>query len=162
MKVMVVYDSVFGNTEKIALGMRGASVPDTVFEARRATGVVYGQLEDVDVLIVGSPTRAFRPTKNIITFLKSIPKKKLDGKGVAAFDTRIEAAATSSSALRFLMNLFGYAADPILQKLVKKGGTPLADPEGFIVEGSEGPLGKGEEERAVEWAGGIAEKARSR
>jgi len=38
-----------------------------------------------------------------------------------------------------------------------KGGYLAAEPEGFIVEDSEGPLKKGELERAASWAKGIVE-----
>jgi hypothetical protein len=44
-----------------------------------------------------------------------------------------------------------------LKKLERKGGHLAAEPEGFIVEDSEGPLKKGELERAGTWAKGIVE-----
>ncbi len=40
---------------------------------------------------------------------------------------------------------------------VGKDGYLAAEPEGFIVEDSEGPLKKGELERAAIWAKGIVE-----
>jgi flavodoxin len=46
----------------------------------------------------------------------------------------------------------GYAAKPIADKLKKKGGKLVLPPEGFFVQGSEGPLKEGEVERAAEWA----------
>ena len=51
-----------------------------------------------------------------------------------------------------LVNVFGYAAEPIGDKLKRKGGELVISPEGFYVEGTEGPLTEGEIERAVDWA----------
>ena len=39
-----------------------------------------------------------------------------------------------------------------IEKLKKKGGTLVKEPEGFFVEDTEGPLREGELERAVGWA----------
>jgi len=50
-----------------------------------------------------------------------------------------------------MVGLFGYAAKPIADKLAKKGGTLIAQPEGFFVNGSEGPLKDNELERASTW-----------
>ena len=51
-----------------------------------------------------------------------------------------------------LVNVFGYAAEPIGDKLEGKGGEPVISPEGFYVDGTEGPLTEGELERAADWA----------
>ena len=79
----------------------------------------------------------------------------LKGIKVAAFDTRISVVEANSNFLRVMVKLFGYAAKPIADKLIKKGGALVVTPEGFIVEGSEGPLKKGEIERAKDWASQI-------
>ncbi|MDW7650182.1 MAG: hypothetical protein SCK29_00780 [Bacillota bacterium] len=47
---------------------------------------------------------------------------------------------------------FGYAAKPIADKLVRKGGSLASTPEGFYVKDSEGPLKDGELKRAGDWA----------
>ena len=52
----------------------------------------------------------------------------------------------------FFVRLFGYAAKPIADRLQKRGGVLVVPPEGFYVEGTEGPLQEGELERASEWA----------
>ena len=101
---------------------------------------------------MGSPTRGFRPTPATMTFLKGLPRQSLNGVKVAAFDTRISPQDTHSPILKFLVNLFGYAAKPIGDQLTARGGTLSAAPEGFIVTASEGPLKEGELERAAAWA----------
>jgi hypothetical protein len=47
----------------------------------------------------------------------------------------------------------GYAAEKIGKQLVNKGGSQIVKPEGFFVDGSEGPITAGELERAIAWAG---------
>ena len=150
MKALVVYDSVFGNTEKVAQAMSGALGAESA--AIRVTEAKHEQLKGLGLLVVGSPTRAFRPTKPISDFLNGIPRDALKGIRVAAFDTRMSVADVKSPVLSVMAGIFGYAAKPIADKLVGKGGELAAPPEGFIVEGSEGPLRDGELERAAAWA----------
>ena len=148
MKALVVYDSVYGNTEKVAQAMAAA----LECEASRVAAVTTEQLASLDVLLVGSPTQAFQPLKPVKAFLKGIPAGKLNGIKVAAFDTRMDVKQVNNAVLTTLAKFFGYAAEPIGKQLVKKGGTEAVPPAGFIVEGSEGPLKEGELERATAWA----------
>ncbi len=150
MKTLVVYDSYFGNTEKIAQEI-GKAIGDDV-PVKRPGDVEADELPDLDYLIVGSPTRAFRPSDAIKDFLKKIPSGGLKGVKVAAFDTRIAKEDTTNPVLRFMVNIFGYAAKPIADGLARKGGEPVGEPAGFIVLGTEGPLKDGELERAAAWA----------
>jgi flavodoxin len=158
MNGLVVYDSVFGNTEKVALAIAGALGSKNSVAALRVGEVKPEHLEGVKLLVVGSPTRAFRPTPATTKFVGSFPPKGLQGVGVAAFDTRISTADTSSRFLSFMVKLFGYAAEPIAGKLQKKGGRLVAPPEGFSVAGTEGPLEDGELERAQQWAAELAQE----
>ncbi len=156
MKILVIYDSVFGNTKAIAqaigetLGSFGEALMVHVKDAKP------GQLTGLSLLVVGSPTRAFRPTKDITGFLKKIPIGSLNGVKVAAFDTRLSATEMDSGPIKTFVKLFGYAAKPIADRLVKKGGVLAAPPEGFFVADTEGPLTGGEIERANKWAKTIA------
>ena len=153
MKAMVVYDSAYGNTEKVALAIGESLAAAAEVETSRAAEVRPEQLAGVDLLVVGSPTQKFRPLPATTTFLKAIPAKGLQGVKVAAFDTRItEAAINKVRVLAFFVRVFGYAASPIADRLEKKGGTLAAPPEGFYVADTEGPLLEGELERAAEWA----------
>lgn len=156
MKALVVYDSVFGNTEQVAQAMGQSLAQLGDVETRRVTDVEPKDLTEVDILVVGSPTRGFRPTPATKKLIERIPAGGLDGVRVAAFDTRFSVEDTQSRILRFLVRLFGYAAGPIADRLEKKGGDRVAPPEGFIVEGTEGPLRQGELERATNWARGMA------
>jgi len=152
MKALVVFDSVFGNTEKIAREIGSALAPAGEVEVKRAGDVRLEQLKGLDLLLVGSPTRAFKATVATRKFLQSIPAHGLDGMKVAAFDTRADLETVHSALLSFMVKIFGYAAEPIAASLVKKGGVQAAAPAGFLVLGTEGPLKEGEIQRAAEWA----------
>jgi flavodoxin len=154
MKALIIYDSFFGNTERIAQAIGNALGSPEDVEILRVGNVKPEQLMGLKLLVVGSPTRGFRPTPAISNLLKSIPKNGLSGVKVAAFDTRFTMDEIESSVfiLRILVNLFGYAAKPIADRLEKKGGELIIPPEGFFVAGTEGPLKEGELERAGDWA----------
>jgi len=154
MKALLVYDSFFGNTERIAQSIGNALGPPEDVGILRVGNVRPEQLTGLKLMIVGSPTRAFRPSPAVTNFLKSIPKNGLKGVKVAAFDTRMTEEEINSAVfiLRILVNIFGYAARPISDRLVKKGGQLIVPPEGFFVHGTEGPLKEGELERASNWA----------
>ena len=156
MNALVVYDSVFSNTEKIAHAIGDALGSQEDVRIVRARDVAPEQLEGLTLLVVGSPTRKFRPTGATIRLLRSIRKNGLEGVKVAAFDTRILMEDVESSFARailgFFVSIFGYAAEPIADKLARKGGQATVPPAGFLVEDTEGPLKPGELERAAEWA----------
>ncbi len=151
MKALVVYDSVFGNTAKIAQAM-GAVLDAPVL---RVGDVQPAHWAGLDVLIVGSPTRAFSPLPTVSRWLRSLPVGSLKGVRVAAFDTRMDVQEVNNGVLTLLAKILGYAAEPIGKQLVKKGGAQALTSAGFIVKGSEGPLKDGELERAAAWAGQI-------
>ena len=153
MKAMVVYDSVFGNTGKIARAIGHALGSPEDVKMLKVGEVMPEQLAGLALLVVGSPTRQFGPTGATTNFLKSIPKDGLKGVKVAAFDTRFTVSAIEEvRILAFFVRIFGYAAKPIADRLKKKGGELVVPPEGFYVGDTEGPLLEGELERAAEWA----------
>jgi flavodoxin I len=148
MKTLIVYDSVYGNTEKIAHAM-GEAIGDEV-KLARVGEVDLSELKALDLLIVGAPTHAARPSPATKEFLDKVEARALEGVKVAGFDTRL----TNRWA-----RIFGFAARGIANGLKKKGGTLVASPEAFYVDGSEGPLSEGELERAAAWGKEIARRA---
>jgi len=151
MKTLVLYDSVFGNTERIALALSESFAGQGSGEAVKAADFSLERLAGVDRLVVGSPTRAFRPTPALVERLEALPAGALAGIDVLAFDTRAQ-IEKAPGILRFMARLFGYAAEPIAKRLQRKGGRLVLPPAGFVVAGSEGPLLDGELDRAVTWA----------
>ncbi len=151
MNRLVLYDSFFGNTKKVAEAITGA-IDEVVMH--KVGEIDARGLEPLDLLIVGSPTRAFRASDATRKFLSDIPNSALKEVKVAAFDTRISGEEVGRG-LRLFMKIGGYAAPRIDKELRRKGGVPAAEPEGFYVKDREGPLMEGELERAVSWASGI-------
>jgi flavodoxin len=149
MKVLVVADSAYGNTWTVA-----GAIADTFANSARAMRpdqVQPGDMEELDLLIVGSPTQGGRPLPTVTAFLRGQPRDALKGVQTAAFDTRVD-TAHHGFPLRLLMSVIGFAAPKIARELSAHAGLQAVPPEGFIVEGREGPLREGELERAHEWA----------
>jgi flavodoxin len=153
MNALVVYDSAFGNTEKIAHAIRRGLKISTNVVVRHVEQIKSSDLEGLNLLILGSPTQRFSPTKKVNDFLKSIPAGGLRGVKVAAFDTRFTQEKIGEiRILDIFVSIFGYAAQPIANAMKKKGGELLVEPEGFYVADTEGPLLEDEIARAEKWA----------
>jgi len=140
MRALVVYDSLYGNTEQIAKAIAGAI--EGGVKMVRPGEVGPAELENIGLLVVGSPTQGGRGTEATRDFLGRISKAEVNGLDAAAFDTRVEAKVAK---------IFGYAAGRIASSLKKKGANLVAEPEGFFVLGTKGPLKEGELERAATW-----------
>ncbi len=141
MKALVIYDSAYGNTEKIAKAI-GNAITGNV-KVFRVGEVNPAELNSFDLLVIGSPTQGGRTTLAMQEFLNKLPESALKGVNVTAFDTRFSIK---------IAKIFGYAAGKIASSLKTKGGNVIAPPEGFFVKGKEGPLKEGELERATNWA----------
>jgi flavodoxin len=159
MKVAIVHDSIFGNTASIA-----GAIADALRAAHDVALLPVGEAGSLDVagldlLIVGSPTRGFRPTPAVSEYAEGLDANKLSGKRAAAFDTRIAAEDIHPAPLRWVVEAGGYAADRIAGALAHKGCVSAGTPGGFVVTGTEGPLREGEIERAKAWALGLVNPA---
>jgi flavodoxin len=144
MKVLVVYDSKFGNTEKLAL-----VIAERLRERGHATVSTADQrtvLGAVDLVVVGGPTQGHGISPAMRGWLEELEP----GHGVpaAAFDTRFAKSRW----------LTGSAAKVIAARLRGLGFDLVADPESFFVAHGEGPLVDGELERAAGWADTLAGK----
>jgi flavodoxin I len=153
MKTMIVYDSLYGNTEKIAQIVGNTIRKQGEVEVIRVGNMKLNMLSGAELLVVGSPTQKFRPTDAMRIFLKNIPQNGLKGVKVAVFDTRLtQSEIEKTPPLPFFVKIFGYAAERMVKILKIKGGSLVVPGEGFLVEGTKGPLVPGEEQRAEEWA----------
>lgn len=164
MNVLVVYDSMYGNTAKVAAAIGDALRHEAAVRVLPVVEAGAETLAQADLLFVGSPTQRFRPLPAMTALLKALGRRRLDGVSVAAFDTRIVIADAHSAALSFFVRLFGqsaYAAHHIESALRRAGARPAAPNGGFLVAGTEGPLKDGELERAAAWARDAAGRARA-
>ncbi len=147
MKTLIVYDSLYGNTqmiaEAVAKGITGEVKVVKVTDAKAADS------NDIDLLIIGSPTQGGRYTKTMDPFLSEISGSINKSAKIAVFDTRMPAK---------WVKIFGYAAGKLTDYFKKEGFDALVSPEPFMVEGAKGPLKEGEAERATEWGKSIDSK----
>jgi len=157
MKAVILYDSLYGNTEKIAHaigeGLSGAIGTSDGVEVVKVGDVHPDQLRGWELVLVGAPTHGSHPSPATSDFLKRIPRDALAGIKVAAFDTRTDMDKLAGALRVFgkVLGHFGFAAPRISSSLEKRGGQVVVPPEGFFVKGTEGPLEDGELERAVDW-----------
>ena len=148
MKALIVYDSVYGNTQKIAMAIAEAVSPQGEVKVLRASEADLSELSSAGLLILDCPTHGGRPTPAMQEFLNRIPAPSIQCISVATFDTR--------ASVRWV-KIFGYAAGRIADSLKRKGATLVAPPAAFFAAGKEGPLKEGELERAADWAKGLPE-----
>ncbi|MGD8794606.1 MAG: flavodoxin family protein [Anaerolineae bacterium] len=148
MKTIVVYDSLYGNTEIIARAV-GDMLPGEVQVQRVGQGQA-ADLETADLLIVGSPVHGALPSEAVQGLLERIGAPAREGARAATFDTRLT--------WKFLERWGGFAAPKMADTLKGKGWALVGEPGGFFVRGlKKGPLKKGEAERAAAWAQGLVE-----
>lgn len=162
-KSLVVYESMFGNTKRIAEAIAlGLGTHGEV--ALTEVGTAPFPDPSLDLVVIGGPTHAFGMSRTATRqSAASQTTETLVSPGIgirewlgqlgpasgsiagAAFDTRIDKP-----------RLPGTAA-PKVQKILRRLGYRLpVDPENFYVNGSLGPLLPGEEERATRWAADLA------
>ena len=160
MKALVVYESMWGNTkrvaEAIAIGLGEA-------RAAEAQDVDPADVQDLDLLVVGGPTHAFsmsRPStrrdareqgatagvedQGIREWLAALPPNLQVP--VATFDTRV---------LK-VRNLPGSAAKAADKELRRHHRGRVVARRSFYVRDSSGPLADGELDRARAWGTELA------
>jgi len=136
LKALVVYDSVFGNTEKLANALAsGLTSGEVDVDVVKVDSVKLEELSAVDLLCVGSPTHAWNASKSTKEFLEHLlTVQGLEGKKAFAFATKMTS------------RLSGDAGRKIENKLKDAGLTVARRAYTAIVEGREGPLEEGAEE----------------
>lgn len=156
MKTLLLYDSMYGNTGKIAITIAETLTGDV--KIRYVGNVDPKELKSVNLLIVGSPVHGGQPTKAISECIIQLPDNYLKGIKIAVFDTRF-GSKDHGVGIRVLMSIIRYAAEKLAKTIEGKGGKLIIKPEGFIVTQKNGPLKKGEVKRAQEWARAVMKAA---
>lgn len=150
MKTLIIYDSLFGNTKKIAEAVRDVAGKNHKVKCLHVADVGVGDLKGVKILIIGTPTHGGWYTDDIKKYLENVPQQALTGVKSIAFDTGVPYDALVG-VKKWIAQKFGYASPRLAQKLKTLGADVIAA-ETFFVKGKEGPLQKGEIERARKWA----------
>ncbi len=152
MKALIVFDSQYGNTQKIAEEIGKALQEKYEVLLRNVHKVQKQDVEDAGVLVLGTPVHGGRPTPAMQTYVGGLQKSELRKAKVLVFDTRFD-EKSHGLGLKILMRTIGYAA-PKMAKVLGVKGVRVDKVEGFIVEGKEGPLKNGELDRARLWVEG--------
>jgi flavodoxin len=150
MQTVVIYDSRFGNTERIAEAIaRGVSGQSGVRVMHAADAARAAFPDRPDLVLVGGPTHNRGASAGLRTFTAALPP---DLRGIAAvcFDTRYRGPAL----------IMGSAAAAAAKVLAKAGSEIFAPPESFFIA-RKGPmeaqgLELGELERAEQWGRAVA------
>jgi menaquinone-dependent protoporphyrinogen IX oxidase len=152
---LVIYDSVYGNTERIAqaigsvLGERADVHLATVGQDGPVHLHSQSQWNEFELVVMGGPIHRVSLSAAMKALLKKIPKRALRGASVAVFETCYRDPAWQR----------GAAAREMGRKARKFGGQLVAPAESFFfVVGREGPLEEGEEGRARQWARAILDR----
>ncbi len=145
MKALVIYGTRYGNTQKIAEAIGDGLKPAFSVEVLPVEGVAPAQVTAADLLVIGGPTEGHGMTPALRSFVDGMAFA-LDGKPVAAFDTRIGIA-------RFFS---GSAAAGIEAHLRRAGAKVIAEEGSFVVKGKQPELETGELARAKAWAKDVA------
>lgn len=160
---LVVYESMYGNTERIAQAV-AEGLRDHVDAIVCEVGTAPDTLPEIELLVVGGPTHAFGMSRASTRedAARSAARPVVSGRrglrewtesldvptstvALAAFDTKVARP-----------RLPGSAAHAVARRLRRLGMRPVCPPETFLVNGREGPLVDGELDRAKAWGQSVA------
>jgi menaquinone-dependent protoporphyrinogen IX oxidase len=88
MKVIVVYDTKYGNTELVANKIReGVEAEGIDTDINDVKEVDFGRIADYDAILIGAPVHFGAPSRTITKFIDKLGGLKLKGDWTAVFDT---------------------------------------------------------------------------
>ena len=169
MRAVIIYESMFGNTHKIAEAIGRGLEPGNDVVVVPVAQAVRGLLDGADLVVVGGPTHVHGMSQERTRQAAAEQARKpgsqvtldADAQGpglrdwfgslgpvdarAAAFDTRLAGPAVFT----------GRASKGIARRLGQHGFTLVVPAESFLVT-SGNQLRPGEEDRAREWGGTLA------
>ncbi|MFZ0130709.1 MAG: flavodoxin domain-containing protein [Candidatus Dormiibacterota bacterium] len=164
MIAIVAYETLFGNTRRIAEAVADGMRPHCQVTVMPVAACVRESLAAADLLVVGGPTHTHgvarpgtRKMAGVAAEIASAPGAReflstlarAEGKYAAAFDTRLNGVRPFT----------GAASRPIARRLRRAGYTLLHPSASFVVKSAKGPLLDGEIERATAWGESLAQQA---
>jgi hypothetical protein len=166
-RALVVYESMFGNSEEVARAV-AAGIGDVMPVEILEVGEASTDLTGVDLVVAGGPTHAFSMSRantrrearaqgathgtvdsGLREWLSSLPDEH--GRWFAAFDTRVTR----------VRHVPGSASHSAARAGRRHGFRQAVRPESFYVLDVEGPLAEGEVDRARAWGHSVAVTAPS-
>lgn len=158
-RALVVYESMWGNTEQIAEAIASGLGRTLAVEVAEVTSAPPEPGPEIDLIVVGGPTHAFSMSRDstraealnrgaghgrrdigLRDWLEALPRRHRRQQMVS-FDTRVEK----------MRHLPGSAARSAARVAHRRGFDRAEDVRSFYVVDLEGPLVEGEVERAEAW-----------
>jgi flavodoxin len=147
LKIIVIYESKYGNTKRVAeLIIEGMNeINETEASLKEIKEVDLKTISDYDVIIIGSPNHMGGPTRGIKGFIDKLSKIKLEGKMFAVFDT-------------YMGKDFEKALKKMEKQINKRvpGLKQLTDGLSIKVQGMKGPIVESELTKCKEFGKNIA------
>jgi hypothetical protein len=170
MKALVVYESLWGNTEQVARSIAaglGRHLEVAVLEVTVAPDVIP---DDVALTVVGGPTHAFslsRPETRHDAFRQGATQGSesvgiREWMGCLHLTDRTSPVATFDTRIDKVRRLPGSAARKASRLARHEGFVSAFEPESFYVSDTEGPLLPGELDRARDWGVRLGEDTEGR
>ena len=151
MKALVVYESMWGNTEQVARAIATGLQPAMEVELTEVQHAPADPRPDVSLIVAGGPTHAFSMSRastrsdgsqeqGLREWLEALPTGPHPQR-IATFDTKVST----------VRHLPGSAAKAAAKMARRHGFDRATDTESFYVQDTDGPLLDGELDRAAAW-----------
>lgn len=159
MKALVVYESMWGNTEQVARAIATGLQPAMEVELTEVQHAPADPGPDVSLIVAGGPTHAFSMSREstrsdainqgadhgtreqgLREWLEALPTGPHPQR-IATFDTKVST----------VRHLPGSAAKAAAKMARRHGFDRATDTESFYVQDTDGPLLDGELDRATAW-----------
>lgn len=169
MKALVVYESMFGNTETVARAIADGLAETVKVQLTDVSRRPPAPGPEVELVVAGGPTHVFSMTRSgtraeaqdlgavqgdprfgLREWLETLPADH-HARGLATFDTKVDA----------MRHLPGSAAKGAARVARGHGYGGEAAVKSFFVSDIDGPLLPGEAERAREWGRRLANSMRA-
>jgi hypothetical protein len=149
MKALILFRSYYGNTKRVAEAMaqqlETLGHESTVQDVRQK----LPDLQGIDLLFIGAPTRMARVTRKALSVLKQLKKKGFSAKPIAIFDT-YGPVPTDPGELAQTKRWIIPGAAGIMQKTAKDQGLNVySEVLRCEVKAAKGPLADDAIEKAV-------------
>jgi menaquinone-dependent protoporphyrinogen IX oxidase len=154
MKAIVAFDSIYGNTRKVA----EAIAAELISKGHKATLVSVRdknlELPEADILFIGSPTRMGRMTGRAKRFVKHLDEQAWKGKKAFPFDTIMKMPDDPKEREKMRRWVENGAA-PRLGEMLRHIGFQVEPPLRIGVVSSKGPLVDGYEMLVKDYLKGL-------
>jgi len=146
-KILVVYESKYGNTKRVAETIvKGMQRVDGIEIAlNEVKNVDSNAIPSYDAIVFGGPTHFGGPTRGIKKFINKLSSFSLEGKQFAVFDTYIKEDFEKGT--KKMEQIVGEKAP-----VIKMAAPGLS----IKVEGMKGPIAEGELPKCLEFGTKIA------